>query len=53
MGIRTIAKAYLEKILEKQSMHASKPTPAPIVKGNTNFPRLFHKMEALGRCLAG
>ena len=33
-GIRTIAKAYLEKILEKQSMHASKPTPAPIVKGN-------------------
>ena len=21
-------------------------------KGNTNFPRLFHKMEALGQCLA-
>ena len=33
MGIRTIAKAYLEKILKK-SMHATKPTPAPIVKGN-------------------
>ena len=34
-GIRTIAKTYLEKILEKESMHASKPTPAPIVKGNS------------------
>ena len=34
-GIRTIAKAYLEKILKKKSMHASKPTPAPIVKGNS------------------
>ena len=34
MGIRTIAKAYLEKILKKSSMHASKPMPAPIVNGN-------------------
>ena len=25
---------YLQKILEKYSMHASKPTPAPIVKGD-------------------
>ena len=29
-------KAYLEKILKKYGMHLSKPTPAPIVKGN-NF----------------
>ena len=29
-------KAYLEKILKKYGMHKSKPTPAPIVKGN-NF----------------
>lgn len=27
-------KAYLEKILKKYSMHASRPTPAPIVKGD-------------------
>ena len=29
-------KAYLEKILKKYGMHKSKPTPAPIVKGD-NF----------------
>ena len=29
-------KACLEKILKKYGMHMSKPTPAPIVKGN-NF----------------
>ena len=27
--------AYLEKVLKKYGMHASKPTPAPIVKGNS------------------
>ena len=27
-------KAYLEKILKKYGMHVSKPTPAPIVKGD-------------------
>ena len=27
--------AYLEKILKKYGMHASKPTPAPIVKGDS------------------
>ena len=27
-------KAYLEKVLKKYGMHASKPTPAPIVKGD-------------------
>jgi hypothetical protein len=26
--------AYLEKVAKKYSMHASKPTPVPIVKGN-------------------
>jgi hypothetical protein len=28
-------KAYLEKVLKKYGMHASKPTPAPIVKGDS------------------
>ena len=28
-------KAYLEKVLKKYSMHASKPTSAPIVKGDS------------------
>jgi hypothetical protein len=28
-------KAYLEKILKKYSMHTSKLTPAPIVKGDS------------------
>jgi hypothetical protein len=28
-------KAYIEKILKKYSMHASKPISAPIVKGNS------------------
>jgi hypothetical protein len=28
-------KAYLEKILKKYSMRASKPMPAPIVKGDS------------------
>ena len=28
-------KAYLEKVLKKYDMHASKPTPAPIVKGDS------------------
>jgi hypothetical protein len=27
-------KAYLEKVLNKFSMHACNPTPAPIVKGD-------------------
>ena len=35
-------KAYLEKVLKKYSMHACKPSPAPIVKaidlGNFNVP---------------
>ena len=31
-----LQKAYLEKVLKKYGMHASKPTPAPIVKGD-NF----------------
>ena len=31
-----ITKACLEKIVKKQSMHASEPTPVHIVKGN-NF----------------
>ena len=29
-----LQKAYLEKILKKYGMHVSKPTPAPIVKGD-------------------
>ena len=28
-------KAYLEKVLKKFSMHACKPSPAPIVKGDS------------------
>jgi len=28
-------KAYLENILKKYSMHACKPSPAPIVKGDS------------------
>ena len=28
-------KAYLKKILKKYGMHKSKPTPAPIVKGDS------------------
>ena len=28
-------KAYLEKVLKKYGTHASKPTPAPIVKGDS------------------
>ena len=32
-------KAYLEKVLKKYNMDASKPTPAPIVKGD-RFGRL-------------
>ena len=28
-------KAYLEKVLKKYNMHASKATPAPIVKGDS------------------
>jgi hypothetical protein len=35
-GIRIITKACLEKIVKKQSMHASEPTPVHIDKGN-NF----------------
>jgi hypothetical protein len=38
-GIRIITKACLEKIVKKQSMHASEPTPVHIVKGN-NFKNL-------------
>ena len=34
MGIRTITKAYVEKILKKFSMHKCSPSPAPIVKGD-------------------
>ena len=29
-----LQKAYLEKVLKKYGMHVSKPTPAPIVKGD-------------------
>ena len=28
-------KAYLKKVLKKYGMHASKPTPAPIAKGDS------------------
>jgi hypothetical protein len=28
-------KAYLEKVLKKYSMHVCKPSPAPIVKGDS------------------
>jgi hypothetical protein len=28
-------KTYLEKVLKKYSMHTSKPSPAPIVKGDS------------------
>ena len=28
-------KAYLENVLKKYGVHASKPTPAPIVKGDS------------------
>ena len=28
-------KAYLEKVLKKYSMHACKPSPAPIAKGDS------------------
>ena len=28
-------KVYLENVLKKYSMHASKPTPTPIVKGDS------------------
>ena len=28
-------KAYLEKVLKKYGMHVSKPTPVPIVKGDS------------------
>jgi hypothetical protein len=34
MGIRTIARWILIIVAKKYSMHASKPTPVPIVKGN-------------------
>ena len=34
-GIMIITKAYSEKILKKWSMQRSKPTPVPIVKGNS------------------
>jgi hypothetical protein len=34
-GIRIITKACLEKIVKKQSMHASEPTTVHIVKGNS------------------
>jgi hypothetical protein len=38
-GIRIITKTCLEKMVKKQSMHASEPTPVHIVKGN-NFENL-------------
>ena len=34
-GIMVTAKAYLEKLLKKWSMHMNKPTPVPIVRGNS------------------
>ena len=33
--LRLSQSAYLEKVLKKYGMHASKPTPAPIVKGDS------------------
>ena len=36
-------KVYLEKILKKYSMHASKPTPAPIVKDDSFAKFLFRR----------
>ena len=36
MGVLGLSQsAYLEKVLKKYGMHASKPTPAPIVKGGS------------------
>jgi len=32
--LRLSQKVYLEKVLKKYSMHACKPSPAPIVKGD-------------------
>jgi hypothetical protein len=44
-------KAYLEKILKKYSMHASKPTPAPIVKGDSfgkfQYPRNQYEIDQM------
>ena len=44
-------KAYLEKILKKYSMHASKPSPAPIVKGdrfgNFQCPRNQYEIDQM------
>ena len=44
-------KAYLEKILKKYSMHASNPTPAPIVKGdrfgNFQCPRNQYEIDQM------
>jgi hypothetical protein len=36
-GIRIITKACLEKMVKKQSMQASEPTPVHIVKGQMNI----------------
>jgi hypothetical protein len=33
-GIRTIARGILRKVAKKHSMHASKPSPVLLVKGN-------------------
>ena len=42
-------KAYLEKVLKKYSMHACKPSPAPIVKGDVlgNFNVLGTNMRSI------
>jgi hypothetical protein len=44
-------KAYLEKILKKYSTHASKPTPTPIVKGDSfgkfQYPRNQYEIDQM------
>jgi hypothetical protein len=44
-------KAYLEKVLKKYSMHACKPSPAPIVKGDScgefQYPRIQYEIDQI------
>ena len=44
-------KAYLEKILKKYGMHKSKPTPTPIVKGDSfgknQYPKNKYELEQI------
>ena len=46
-----LEKAYLEKILKKYGMHMSKPTPAPIIKGDGfgkhQCPKNKYKLEQM------